>query len=138
MKKASLAAIATLALVSTSVFAELSKAELAGYSGSDQSHKRLASLSNERYTTDIVIVNSSASLITTTVPGTIVRETKPAEENGYIRHPSVVANTHISILDPSGVSFWDGYVCRLAIISVHGVPDAYRITVDQEHCKHVY
>jgi hypothetical protein len=115
--------------------AELSKADLAGYYSSQHPHAGLkAALANSYPATDITVVNATDNVITMAIPNAF-SDYVQVEANNHLRHQTLVAPTHLNLLDPYGNVFFDQYVCRLAVVTAYGQVGSYRINVDTEYCN---
>lgn len=118
----------------------LSKEQLAGYS-STISKKHTKNVNafvrdepNPNPATDILVVNGTNSLMFTEIPGAF-RDANNPEFNDHLTHDTMVGSTHINLQDPYGNTFFDSWVCRLAVVTVFGNVGSYRVNVDETYCK---
>ncbi|OGT45898.1 MAG: hypothetical protein A3E83_02310 [Gammaproteobacteria bacterium RIFCSPHIGHO2_12_FULL_41_20] len=84
--------------------------------------------------TDITVVNASSDIVYAIVPNSPIHDLIYSGQNDHIRHNNYYGDTHLVLTDPFSRTLFDGYVCRLAMVSVSNPFGAYRINVDSEYC----
>lgn len=145
MRKAYFAAITVLTFfLSSSIFADSDLAK--GYytnkhpkepvkeaSVSANNNKKL-SMATFLPTTDITIINATPLLMYVTIPDTNVYDPVYPRVNVHVYNDFQFGDTYLILKDPYGNTFYNGNVCRRAIVTVYGQPGNYSIYMDREFC----
>lgn len=82
--------------------------------------------------TNIAVLNYSDNTVYASVPGLTL-----TLFSGYantFRHDTYFGDSYLTLQDPSGVVFYNQYVCHRAIVTIDGRPGYYRTTVDGHRC----
>ena len=85
--------------------------------------------------TDITLINASSDIIFAIVPGSTINDVIYPTKNDHIRHNTYAGLTHIMMRDPYNGTFFDNYLCRLAVMTVYGQPGGYQWNIDNELCN---
>lgn len=86
------------------------------------------------YPTDIMINNYAADSFYIMVPNSIVHAMIYPNSFFRVFHKYYYGDTHIILKDMYQKSFFDGYVCRHAMISVSGSRYNYNVNIDRSLC----
>lgn len=86
--------------------------------------------------TDIGVYNWSSDYIYTLVPNSPINDRVYPQENYHIYNDTYYGMTHIVLQDPTPYRnvFFDGYVCRYAVVNVYGYPGSYNVYVNSSYC----
>lgn len=134
MKKLSLIAATAVGLLSAS-FAFAENVDLNGYYSTKHPQTTLATKANVTPPTDITVINGSTANIYAIVPNSPIFDLiYSGGDNDHIRHSTYAGNTHLVLQDTYNRIFFDGYVCRLAVVSVDSLTGVLRTRVDSEYC----
>lgn len=92
------------------------------------------------YQTDIAVINGTTGPVHSMVVDDYnnpILDTflYPETRNDHILHPDWRGNTHVAFVNEFGYPIYNGYVCRLAVISIFGTPNYYRVTIDSTYCS---
>src|SRR5580700_10777970 len=104
------------------------------YSGQHPLNNTALKAKNLYPATDITVSNSTTDIIYATVPGTPVYDMLYPNNNDHIYNDSYYGMTRVVLQDPYRYPFFDGYVCRYAIVSVYGYPGSYNVYVNSNYC----
>lgn len=104
---------------------------------STQKPKAVTTVKKNLYpATDIGVYNWSSDYIYTVVPNTPINDLVYPNDNDHIYNDTYYGMTHIVLLDPTPYRnvFFDGYVCRYAVVNVYGYPGSYNVYVNSSYC----
>lgn len=86
--------------------------------------------------TDITVINASSSYIYFMIPEANISDyISPLGYDHYYNYNPNLQYSHVVLKDAYGYTLYDYMVCKLGIITVHGNPNSFTITTDNDLCN---